>query len=174
MKNTTIIFMALAFFFILKVQATQFQVGGDQGWIIPPTNDTKHFNEWASRNRFKINDTLRFVYKKDSVLVVTKEEYEKCVSSNTPMFFSNNGDTTFELDRAGYFYFLSGDVSHCGHGLKMIVKVLEPENGAQTANQTSIASETSEATSVLKMDSDVLSQTLMIVGIIAMFTVFFM
>ncbi|XP_076958368.1 early nodulin-like protein 6 [Bidens hawaiensis] len=173
MKNTAIIFMAFALLTVLKVQsAHHFTVGGDKGWVTPKANDTNHYNEWATSNRFSINDTLRFEYiKKDSVLLVTKEEYEKCKSTN-PMFFSDNGDTSFELNRSGYFYFISGVSSHCEHGLKMIVKVLEAENVDRPANQTSTAM--SEAASVLKMDSDTLSQTLMIVGIIAMFTVFYM
>ncbi|KAI3785626.1 hypothetical protein L1987_44750 [Smallanthus sonchifolius] len=172
MKHMTTILMAFAFFTILKVQSVHvFQVGGNQGWTIPPSNDTNHYNEWATRNRFSINDTLRFEYKKDSVLVVTKEEHEKCKSSN-PIFSSDNGDTSFELNRSGFFYFISGVSDHCKRGLKMIIKVLETEHVAQTANQTSTTK--SEAASVLKMDSDTLSQTLMIVGIIAMFTIFFM
>ncbi|KAI7743663.1 hypothetical protein M8C21_031031, partial [Ambrosia artemisiifolia] len=169
MKNTTTFFIAFVFFTFLKVQgAHEFHVGGSKGWVIPPSNDTDHYNEWASHNRFNINDTLHFAYKKDSVVVVTKEEHEKCKSSN-PIFFADNGDTSFELNRSGFFYFISGVSSHCERGLKMIVKVLEVENAHQTANQTSTPT-TSEAASVLKMDSDTLSQTLMIVGIIAMFT----
>ncbi|KAI3726814.1 hypothetical protein L1987_66620 [Smallanthus sonchifolius] len=170
MKHMTTIFMAFAFFTILKVQSVHvFQVGGNKGWAIPPSNHTNQYNEWATRNRFSINDTLRFEYKKDSVLVVTKEEHEKCKSSH-PIFSSDNGDISFVLNRSGFFYFISGVSDHCERGLKMIIKVLEPEHVAQTANQTSTKSEAS----VLKMDSDTLSQTLMIVGIIAMFTVFFM
>ncbi|KAF5792596.1 putative Phytocyanin domain, cupredoxin [Helianthus annuus] len=176
MKNTTPILIAFAFLTILKLHtAHQFQVGGDKGWVIPPSNDTDHYNQWATHNRFSINDTLRFEYKKDSVLVVTKEEHEKCKSSH-PLFFSDNGDTSFELNRSGFFYFISGDSGHCERGLKMIVKVLEAENNVgHPANHTSTTTTTtSEAASVLKMDSDTLSQTLMIVGIIAMFTVFYM
>ncbi|PWA64269.1 cupredoxin [Artemisia annua] len=173
MKNLTIIFMTLAFFTMLKVQSIEFKVGGDIGWSIPPSNNTNHFNEWAEHNRFKINDTLRFEYKEDSVLVVTKEEHETCKSAN-PIMSNDNGDTSVELNRSGYFYFISGDSGHCESGLKMIVKVLEHEKViVQPVNQTS-ANTKSEAMSILKMDSDTLSQTLMIVGIISMFTVFFM
>ncbi|CAH1422347.1 unnamed protein product [Lactuca virosa] len=170
MKNTITIFMAVAFFSsILTVNSIEFQVGGDKGWVIPTSKDsTDLYDQWASKNRFNINDTLHFAYKKDSVLVVSKEEHAKCKSSH-PIFFSNNGDTTFEIDRSGYFYFISGVSGHCERGLKMIVKVLEHENIAQTANQTSTNS--SEAVS-LKMDSTVCSQIVIIVGLISMLTVF--
>ncbi|KAI3767002.1 hypothetical protein L2E82_17083 [Cichorium intybus] len=169
MKNMITIFMALTFFTsIFKVHSLEFQVNGDKGWVIPPNNDTNIYNRWASKNRFKINDTLHFAYKKDSVLVVSKEEHEKCKSSH-PIFFSNNGDTTFGMDRSGYFYFISGVSGHCERGLKMIVKVLEHENITEIANQTSTNS--SEAVS-LKVDSTVCSQIVIIVGLISMLTVF--
>lgn len=76
------------------------------------------------------------MYKKDSVLAVTQEEYEKCKSAH-PKFFSNNGNTVYNLDRPGLFYFISGVSGHCERGLKMIVKVLEPVSPPQSANDTS-------------------------------------
>ncbi|KAL4584179.1 hypothetical protein LXL04_008771 [Taraxacum kok-saghyz] len=169
MKNTITIFMAVAFFSsILTVHTLEFQVGGDKGWVIPHSNDTDLYDQWASKNRFNVNDTLHFAYKKDSVLVVSKEEHAKCKSSH-PIFFSNNGDTTFEMDRSGYFYFISGVSGHCERGLKMIVKVLEHGNIAQSANQT--ATNSSESVS-LKVDGTVCSQIVIIVGLISMLTVF--
>lgn len=68
-----------------------------------------------------------FKYKKDSVMVVTDPEYDQCRSTQ-PLFFANNGDTTFVLDRPGLFYFISGVTGHCGRGQKMIVKVLDVES----------------------------------------------
>ncbi|KAJ4830396.1 hypothetical protein Tsubulata_033985 [Turnera subulata] len=112
-------------FLFYHATSTEFLVGGEDGWGVPK-KDEQTYNEWASRNRFKVNDTVQFVYKKDSVLVVTEEEYKKCRSSH-PFFFSNNGDTEFTLDRPGLFYFISGVSGHCERGEKMIIKVLEPE-----------------------------------------------
>ncbi|KAI3470895.1 hypothetical protein Pfo_027558 [Paulownia fortunei] len=114
------------------VECVELDVGGDNGWATPSAKDNQLYNDWASKNRFQVNDTLRFEYKKDSVLVVTQEEYEKCRSSH-PMFFSNNGNTLFTLDHPGLFYFISGVAGHCQRGLKMIVKVLEPESPPQAA-----------------------------------------
>lgn len=87
--------------------------------------DTIFFNHYKYIYCFDAN--AGFEYKKDSVMVVTEEEYDKCRSSH-PMFFSNNGDTTFTFDRPGLFYFISGVSGHCQRGLKMIVKVLEIES----------------------------------------------
>ncbi|XP_057479146.1 early nodulin-like protein 6 [Actinidia eriantha] len=104
----------------------EFEVGGDKGWGTPPSKNDQIYNQWASKNRFNVGDILRFKYNKDSVLVVTDEEYDKCKSSHP--IFSNNGDTDFKLDRPGLFYFISGVAGHCERGLKMIIKVLELES----------------------------------------------
>ncbi|KAL6281530.1 hypothetical protein ACE6H2_018411 [Prunus campanulata] len=109
--------------------------GGKNGWEVPKSkNDQQMYNQWASDNRFKVDDTLHFNYTKDSVLVVTKDEYEKCHSAH-PIFFSNNGVTVFTLDRPGLFYFISGVSGHCERGQKMIIKVLEPASPPQSADQ---------------------------------------
>ncbi|KAJ8560589.1 hypothetical protein K7X08_022449 [Anisodus acutangulus] len=85
------------------------------------------------RSRFRASG---FEYKKDSVLVVTKEEYEKCKSSH-PIFFSNNEKSIYKLEQPGLYYFISGVSGHCERGLKMIIKVLEPAAPPQSANHTS-------------------------------------
>ncbi|GFP97990.1 early nodulin-like protein 1 [Phtheirospermum japonicum] len=109
------------------VECVELHVGGDNGWAVPSAKNDQVYDDWASSNRFQVNDTLRFEYEKDSVLVVTEEEYEKCRSTH-PIFFYNNGDTVFTLDRPGLFYFVSGVAGHCQRGLKMIVKVLDPQS----------------------------------------------
>ncbi|XP_021905486.1 early nodulin-like protein 1 [Carica papaya] len=122
-------FLTLLFFSLLlqlhSVTSVDFQVGGDDGWVMPKSkNDAESYNQWAAKNRFQVDDTVRFKYKKDSVMVVTEDEYAKCRSAH-PVFFSNNGDTVFKLDRPGLFYFISGVTGHCERGQKMIIKVLE-------------------------------------------------
>ncbi|KAL3837757.1 hypothetical protein ACJIZ3_022348 [Penstemon smallii] len=126
-------FALVIFISLHLVMCVELDVGGGKGWVTPTKND-QLYNDWASGNRFKI--CLCFYYKKDSVLVVTEEEYERCRSAH-PMFFSNNGDTVYTLDRPGLFYFISGVAGHCERGLKMIVKVLDqPESPPQVSNQT--------------------------------------
>ncbi|XP_024168927.1 mavicyanin [Rosa chinensis] len=145
----------LLFFLLFAIQVvfvtcTQFQVGDkSNGWEVPKSkSDQDMYNQWASKNRFKVDDTLNFNYKKnsDSVMVVTEAEYEKCHSDN-PIFSSNDGDLVFKLDRPGSFYFISGTAGHCEKGQKMIVKVLgSPAAGtespppAQSANQNATES----------------------------------
>lgn len=36
----------------------QFKVGGDNGWTKPTGNESETYNEWATRNRFHVGDSL--------------------------------------------------------------------------------------------------------------------
>ncbi|KAH7858951.1 hypothetical protein Vadar_029731 [Vaccinium darrowii] len=124
-KFVTLSALIYSLLFLTVVMSVEFEVGDKAGWAIPGSKNDNLYDHWASDNRFNVDDTLRFEYKKDSVLVVSEEEYNKCKSAH-PIFFSNNGDTVFKLDRPGLFYFISGVAGHCERGQKMIVKVLEP------------------------------------------------
>lgn len=42
------------------VSCTEFEAGGENGWNIPQSsNQSDMFNQWASKNRFKVGDTIR-------------------------------------------------------------------------------------------------------------------
>lgn len=56
-------------------------------------------------------------------MVVSEDDYDNCNCTH-PIFFSNNGNTRYELDHPGLFYFTSGEEGHCELGQKMIIKVL--------------------------------------------------
>jgi hypothetical protein len=43
--------------FVAMAGATQFKVGGSNGWTLPAPN-TDSYNQWAARNRFRIGDSL--------------------------------------------------------------------------------------------------------------------
>ncbi|KAJ4972780.1 hypothetical protein NE237_005954 [Protea cynaroides] len=131
-KILCLILLSSTHFF--SVDSHEFQVGDDNGWAVP-SKDDDFYDDWASKQRFLVGDTVYFKYKKDSVLVVSDDEYEKCHSTH-PIFFSNNGNTTYMLDNPSLFYFISGVSGHCAKGQKMIIKVLEPPNiSPPTANQ---------------------------------------
>ncbi|XP_065618952.1 piriformospora indica-insensitive protein 2 [Quercus suber] len=134
-----------------------FVIGGDGGWVLPKSRNHEMYNQWASQNRFKVDDTVHFKYKKDSVLVVTAEEYDKCHSAR-PVFFSNNGATVFKLDKPGLFYFISGVAGHCERGQKMIIKVLEPETApplSSKENTTTVSSHKSGAVEMAAISSPI-------------------
>ncbi|BAT89540.1 hypothetical protein LR48_Vigan08g015900 [Vigna angularis] len=118
-------------------QAKKFNVGGSQGWV---PNPSESYNNWAGRNRFQINDTIVFNYKKgsDSVLEVKKEDYDKCNKTN-PIKKFENGDTEFKFDRSGPFYFISGNDGNCEKGQKLIVVVLSPRKSPSPSPSPSLS-----------------------------------
>lgn len=59
----------------------------------------------------------------DSVLEVTKDDYDKCYVSN-PIKEHKDVNTKVELDRSGPFYFISNAVVSCEKGQKLTVVVL--------------------------------------------------
>ncbi|CAL9073012.1 early nodulin-like protein 3 [Musa acuminata AAA Group] len=106
--------------------AYDFYVGGRDGWV---SNPSESYDKWAGRNRFQVNDTLVFRYRKevDSVLVVTKQDYDACNASN-PIQKLEGGDSTFKFDRSGPFYFISGVPESCRKEQKLTVVVLAIRN----------------------------------------------
>ncbi|PSS30179.1 Early nodulin-like protein [Actinidia chinensis var. chinensis] len=142
-SNSMVLFLLFISFSVLSVTSFEFQVGDTNGWVVPPSNDSKIYNDWASENRFQVGDTIHFKYKKDSVMEVTESDYKKCNSTH-PNFFSNTGDTLFKLDRSGPFYFISGASGHCSRGQKMILKVMSDEDsqsggGSRSSGSAAVA-----------------------------------
>ena len=66
-----------------------------------------------------------FKYKKgsDTVLVVNKDDYEKCNKKN-PIKKFEDSESEFQFDRSGPFYFISGKDGNCEKGQKLIIVVL--------------------------------------------------
>ncbi|KAA8523918.1 hypothetical protein F0562_010341 [Nyssa sinensis] len=93
------LFLALFTAIICSAHAYRFVVGGKDGWVLNPSENYSH---WAEKRRFQVNDTLFFKYKKgaDSVLVVTKDDYEKC-KTEKPIKKMEDGDSVFKFDRSG-------------------------------------------------------------------------
>ncbi|KAK7294243.1 hypothetical protein RJT34_17130 [Clitoria ternatea] len=108
--------------------ARQFKVGDHLGWHQPSgPNNSAFYNQWASRNRFQVGDSLVFEYQNDSVLTVEKWEYFHC-DTNNPIDTLENGNSTVILDSPGAFYFISGIADHCHNGQKLIVDVMSPHS----------------------------------------------
>ncbi|KAK8942847.1 hypothetical protein KSP39_PZI009650 [Platanthera zijinensis] len=104
--------------------AVVFRVGGKSGWHPPTGHESETFNQWATRNRFHVGDELYFGYEDgDSVLVVDRQHYAACNTTNPIQRFTD-GETTFRFDRHGYYYFISGAVGHCRAAQKLIVRVM--------------------------------------------------
>ncbi|CAO2814721.1 unnamed protein product [Amaranthus hypochondriacus] len=113
---------ALLMLFSNLCHGNNFSVGGRDGWVLNPSESYSH---WAERNRFQVNDTLIFKFKKgnDSVLLVTKENYNTCNVQN-PIESLTEEDSQFKFQRSGLHYFISGNLDHCNKGQKLIIWVL--------------------------------------------------
>ncbi|CAI9784091.1 unnamed protein product [Fraxinus pennsylvanica] len=107
------------------VNSYRFEVGDEKGWIKPTGKDPQTYNQWAAKNRFHIGDTVYFKYRNDSVLEVNSADYLNCNTSN-PMSKFEDGNTVFQFDRSGFFYFISGQSDHCKVGQKIIIRVMHP------------------------------------------------
>ncbi|KAF8025827.1 hypothetical protein BT93_F2607, partial [Corymbia citriodora subsp. variegata] len=115
-------FLAVLFVCLSRSQGREFHVGGKDGWVVNPSED---YNHWAERNRFQVNDTISFRYKKgeDSVLLVIEDDYHKCNTKN-PVYKWEDGDSEFRFYQSGPFFFISGKPGNCEKGQKLIVVVL--------------------------------------------------
>ncbi|KAF7112186.1 hypothetical protein RHSIM_RhsimUnG0252400 [Rhododendron simsii] len=126
---------------IQKGGAFEYEVGGANGWTVPSNQNPVSYNQWAEKNRFQIGDTLDFHYpaQKDSVLQVTKEDYDNC-NTEKPVKKSNDGHTAFKFEQSGAFYFISGVKDNCLKNEKLVVVVMADRSGASSIVMSFIAS----------------------------------
>ncbi|CAM0145868.1 unnamed protein product [Urochloa decumbens] len=54
--------VALAGALCRHADATAFEVGGEEGWVVPPASDGGKYNQWASKNRFLVGDIVRKIH----------------------------------------------------------------------------------------------------------------
>ncbi|XP_044972393.1 early nodulin-like protein 1 [Hordeum vulgare subsp. vulgare] len=118
-------------------QGLVFHVGGPRGWRVPDANTS--YGWWAMNNRFHVGDQLYFKYENDSVLLVTREEFDAC-NATEPLSRFADGSTTVRLDRPGFFCFISGEPGHCEEGQRLIVRVMvHPAEPAPSPGPTAYA-----------------------------------
>ncbi|MCL7047850.1 hypothetical protein MKW94_029005 [Papaver nudicaule] len=121
------IFLAIGLLSLVSVMqnagASEFKVGGVNGWTV--TSNPDEHNQWAQTRRFQKGDTLLFVYKQsqDSVLQVSKEDYDNC-NTGSPIAKFEDGNTSFNLSQSGPYYFISGKELNCRNNEKLTAIVL--------------------------------------------------
>lgn len=105
--------------------AYSFSAGGKDGWILSPSES---YDAWSKRQRFIIGDIITFKYTQgvDSVLAVNKNDFDTC-NINNPITKMDDGNSVFKLDKAGPFYFISGNKSNCDQGQKLNLIVISPK-----------------------------------------------
>lgn len=133
------------FSILLLVQegnAFEFKVGGNNGWAVPPDPNSNSHNQWAEKHRFQIGDSLLFVYSgdKDSVLSVTKEDYDNC-NTDKPLQKFTDGHTVYKFEHSGPYYFISGVKDNCLKNEKIIVVVMADrgKHAPPPSNETAAA-----------------------------------
>ncbi|KAL8147686.1 early nodulin-like protein 14 [Apium graveolens] len=106
--------------------AYSFSAGGKDGWILSPSES---YDAWSKRQRFVIGDIITFKYTQgvDSVLAVNKNDFDTC-NINNPITKMDDGNSVFKLDKAGPFYFISGNKSNCDQGQKLNLVVISPKS----------------------------------------------
>ncbi|KAF8053363.1 hypothetical protein N665_1424s0004 [Sinapis alba] len=116
-------------------------VGGYVGSWKVPDSPSNTLNHWAEANRFKVGDVLVWTYdaKTDSVLQVTKEDYDRC-NTTKPLKQFNDGDTKFKLNNSGAFFFISGASNNCVKGEKIHVVVLAERNSGGSPKVSPVSS----------------------------------
>lgn len=87
---------------------------------LPPSSVTMQL---LTRARGTIYLHADFRYDNDSVLAVDYDGYSRCNTTGAALKF-DDGDTTFELYRHGFFFFISGKPGHCQAGQKLVVRVM--------------------------------------------------
>ncbi|CAN4103317.1 unnamed protein product [Withania somnifera] len=121
------VFFVIFLSFLCSSQGYEFYVGGKKGWILEPSEP---YSQWVKKNRFQINDTIVFKYKKgsDSVVVVHDlDDYTNC-NKTSPIHHMKDGHSKLKFTRNGPFYFISGQGDNCEKGQKLLVVVMSPNH----------------------------------------------
>ncbi|KAF9589100.1 hypothetical protein IFM89_018831 [Coptis chinensis] len=121
-----------------RAGATDYKVGGAKGWSVPNDPNAPSYNQWAEGERFRIGDSLLFVYPsdKDSVLQVNMDDYTNC-NTASPIATFTDGKTVFKFSQSGAHYFISGNKDNCVKNEKMhIIVMADRSNQSSKSNQT--------------------------------------
>ncbi|KAL4377131.1 hypothetical protein GQ457_02G030780 [Hibiscus cannabinus] len=102
--------------------ATEYVVGGDDGWKLGVKYD-----DWAKDRQFLVGDTLVFKYKSGAhnVYKVTGDEFKSCIVPSNNSLGSFTGNDTIKLATAGTTWYICGISGHCDGGMKLKITVLD-------------------------------------------------
>ncbi|KAL4562937.1 hypothetical protein LXL04_026968 [Taraxacum kok-saghyz] len=115
-----------------SVFAVQHIVGDSSGWT-----NFGDYTTWASSKTFNVGDTLLFNYGgSHAVSVVSKSDYDNCVTSNAINSYSD-GTTTINLAQPGPMYFACPSFGHCSSGMKLAINVVSQSTTTPTGGDNS-------------------------------------
>ncbi|WCJ26610.1 early nodulin-like protein 8 [Euphorbia peplus] len=123
-KSTVLYLLHLFILVQIQVSCYQFKVGDLDSWGIPSPSNPQLYSFWSKSHSLTIGDSLLFLYppSEDSVIQVTKENYNSCNLKN-PILYMNNGNSVFNITSHGDFYFTSGNQGHCLKKQKLHISV---------------------------------------------------
>ncbi|CAI9292412.1 unnamed protein product [Lactuca saligna] len=115
-----------------SVFAVQHIVGDSSGWT-----NFGDYTTWADSKTFNVGDTLLFNYGgSHGVDIVSKSDYDNCVTSNSISSYSG-GTTTINLTQPGPMYFACPSFGHCSSGMKLAINVVSKSTTTPTSGDNS-------------------------------------
>ncbi|KAJ0973823.1 hypothetical protein J5N97_015788 [Dioscorea zingiberensis] len=101
----------------VTVSATKHDVGGKKGWA-PDVN----YTEWASHERFFVDEWLVFYYQKGmyDVVQVNATDFDRCSAENPITKWNRGHSYAFHLEKPGHYYFICSN-GYCYHGMKLSI-----------------------------------------------------
>ncbi|XP_019427972.1 PREDICTED: mavicyanin-like [Lupinus angustifolius] len=140
LKNT-ILMVLVATLMVKEALATQYVVGGSQGW-----DQSTDFNSWTSTQTFKVGDKLVFKYSSmHNVVELSGENDYKTCNINSPVNTMSSGNDIVKLDKPGTRYFTCGTIGHCSQGMKMKITVANENTPSSTTLSPSSSSSSSSS-----------------------------
>ncbi|XP_056162172.1 umecyanin-like [Syzygium oleosum] len=122
--------LAVAALLQTSATGTEYIVGGEQGWKVPPEDGTP-YKTWAEDKSFKVGDVLVFDFSKeeqDVTRVRDEAAFESCDSTDH-IFQKTTGPVRWELKGAGEYYFIGTVGKRCLRGQKLAINVADAPGG---------------------------------------------
>ncbi|KAF9605881.1 hypothetical protein IFM89_020291 [Coptis chinensis] len=118
------LFVAISLLHCTSAQTTHI-VGDASGWAVPPAGPT-FYSSWASRQTFRVNDTLVFNFASmmHDVATVTRTAYDACDASSPIGPVPTTGPVTVTLTTQGLQYYFCSVQGHCAAGQKLSINVV--------------------------------------------------
>ncbi|KAE8704734.1 putative Uclacyanin 1 [Hibiscus syriacus] len=120
--RSLVIFAIVALMAPAISSATEYAVGGDDGWKLGVK-----YEDWAKDKQFFVGDTLVFKYKAGShnVYKATGDQFKSCTVPSNNSLGSFTGNDTIKLATAGTKWYICGVSGHCDGGMKLKITVLD-------------------------------------------------
>ncbi|KAF9613469.1 hypothetical protein IFM89_008316 [Coptis chinensis] len=131
------LFVAISLLHCTSAQTTHI-VGDASGWAVPLADPT-FYSSWASRQTFRVNDTLvfNFASARHDVATVTRTAYDACDASSPIGPVPTTSPVTVTLTAQGSQYYFCSIQGHCAAGQKLSINVLSATASPPTTTPTS-------------------------------------